>query len=138
MAEPLKARARELVDAKTDYEEKRIAFEQAKRDFRRIEADLWHYLDEELGVKTITLELGEPHGTIQLQRRETIKGRIIDPEKAVAALREAGLGEAVLKDVPQIRQKVLNDHVRAALKSKAKLPEGVDFIPTRGITVSKR
>jgi hypothetical protein len=134
----LKGKAAELIELKREKDRLKIAFEDAKRAYTAAERDLWHHLDEDLGVKTITLELGEPHGTIQLQRRETIKGRVIDDEAAVAALREMGLGEAVLKDIPQVRQKVLNEHVRDILKSGGDLPEGVDFVPTRYISVSKR
>jgi hypothetical protein len=134
----LKQKARELLDLKAEHERARIAYENAKREHKAAEAEFWHELDEDLGVKTVTLELGEPHGTVALGRRETVKGRVIDAETAVKALRAAGLGEAVLKDIPQVRQKVLNEHVRDLLKSGAQLPEGVDFMTTRYIQVTKK
>lgn len=135
----LKAKARELLELKEDHARKKAASEAATREFREAEADFWNELDEELGVKTVTLELGPPHGTVTLGRRETIKGRVIDEDKAIPALRAMGLGDAVLKATPQIRQKVLNEHVRDILKSATgKLPEGVDFAKTRYIQVTKK
>lgn len=135
----LKAKARELLDLKAEHERHRIAYENAKREHRAAEAEFWHELDEELGVKTVTLELGDPHGTVALGRRETVKGRIIDEETAIKSLREAGLADGILKDVPQVRQKVLNEHVRDILKSSTgTLPEGVDFTTTRYIQVTKK
>lgn len=135
----LKAKARELLELKDEHGRKKAASEAATRRFREAEADFWDVLDDELGVKTVTLELGAPHGTVTLGRRETIKGRVIDEDKAIEALRKMGLDDAVLKPVPQVRQKVLNEHVRDILKSATgKLPEGVDFIKTRYIQVTKK
>lgn len=137
MASELPQRARRLIEAKDKYEAEKLAFEDAKRKYRALEAEFWQHLDEDLGVTTLTLELGEPFGKVQLQKRETIKARVIDAETAADSITAAGLGDAILQDVPGVRQKVLNEHVRDWLKSGADLPEGIDFTATRYVSVTR-
>ncbi len=134
----LKAKARELLELKEKHSRLKAESEKATREFREVEADFWDELDES-GLRGAPLDLGEPYGSVTLTRRETIKGRVIDEETAIESLKDMGLSDAVLKPIPQVRQKVLNEHVRDILKSATgKLPDGVDFVKTRYIQVTKK
>lgn len=129
-------KARRLVDLKDRKAKLEREAEAAAQEYREAEADFWMDL-EEGGAKTITLELGEPYGTVQFQRRETITGRVLNDEAASEALEAMGLGEAVLGP-RKVRQKVLSEHVRDWLQSGQPLPEGVDFSARRYVTVTRK
>lgn len=135
----LDTRARELVDLKDQMNADRIKAENSEKAYREAERDLWLDLEEEFGkVSTVTLDLGEDYGEVQLQRRETITATVYNEAELVAALREEGLEEAYDEDVPKLRKKVLNQIARNRAKSGQGLPKGLDFHPRRYIAVSKK
>lgn len=135
----LDSRARELVDAKNDFERKALTAKTAEDRYRALERELWIDLQEEFGkVTTVTLDLGEGYGSIQLQRRETITASILNRAEAAEALLEEGLEEAVETDAPGLRKRVVNQIVRNRLKAGQPLPKGLDFHPRRYIAVTKK
>lgn len=106
-----------------------------REDANELERELWDRLDEDASP-TVTLDLGEPHGRVQFQRRETIRTKIIDKEAAAKALRAEG-HEYMLEPVG-FRKRPLNQEIRERLKSGRQLPEGVDYSRTRYVTISRR
>lgn len=138
MSERIDSRARRLVDLKDEKNKLEKEAERAARAYAEDEREFWAELADELGdIKTVTLDLGEGYGTVQLQRRETITARIVDKEAAVVSLEEAGLGPGML-GVPEIRKRALNEEVRDRLQRGEALPEGVDFNARRYITVTRK
>ena len=138
MSERIDSRARRLVDLKDEKNRLEKDADRAARAYADEEQAFWMELADELGdIKTVTLDLGEGYGTIQLQRRETITARIVDKEAAVGALEAAGLGPGML-GVPEIRKRALNEEVRDRLQRGEALPDGVDFNARRYITVTRK
>jgi hypothetical protein len=138
MSERIDSRARRLVDLKDEKNRLEKDAERAARAYSEEEQAFWMELSDELGdIKTVTLDLGEGYGTVQLQRRETITARIVDKEAAVESLEAAGLGQGML-GVPEIRKRALNEEVRDRLQRGEALPDGVDFNARRYITVTRK
>lgn len=138
MSERIDSRARRLVDLKDEKNWKEKEAERASKAYADEEREFWSELADELGdIKTVTLDLGDGYGTVQLQRRETITARIVDKEAAVVSLEAAGLGPGML-GVPEIRKRALNEEVRDRLQRGEALPEGVDFNARRYITVTRK
>lgn len=138
MSERIDGRARRLVDLKDEKNWKEKEADQAARAYAEEEQAFWMELADELGdIKTVTLDLGEGYGTVQLQRRETITARIVDKETAVESLEAAGLGQGML-GAPEIRKRALNEEVRDRLQRGEALPDGVDFNARRYITVTRK
>jgi len=138
VSERIDSRARRLVDLKDEKNRLEKDADRAARAYADEEQAFWMELADELGdIKTVTLDLGEGYGTIQLQRRETITARIVDKEAAVGALEAAGLGPGML-GVPEIRKRALNEEVRDRLQRGEALPDGVDFNARRYITVTRK
>lgn len=139
MSERLDTLGRRLVDAKDEYARLSKAADAASARMRAVEADFWEAA-EEANMKTVPLQLGEGYGDVTFTRRETITGRVLGgfEHEAAEALRAMGVAGAILDDRPAVRKKVLNEHVRDWLKQGMPLPAGVDFVATRGVTVTKK
>jgi hypothetical protein len=133
--ERLTTQARRYLEA----EDKAVALEAeagiARKAADELEREFWERLDED-ATPTVTLELGDPHGRVQFQRRETIRTRIIDKDAAAKAIREAGY-DYMLEPVG-FRKRPLNQHVRECLRSGAELFDGVDFSRTKYVQISRR
>jgi hypothetical protein len=126
-----------------DYVRKREAYEKANAEKKRLEEQrnaaqdaFWEALEDQ-GMKSTTLDLGPGFGEIQFQRRETIKGIVKDPSAAAAAIREEGLADELLGE-QKVRQKVLSEYVRDWIASGQSLPEGIDFTPTRYVSITRK
>lgn len=130
-----KAKARRLVDLKKRKNAAEKDAKAADKAYRKAERDFWIDL-EESDMTTFPIDLGEGYGKITFQRRETNRGVILDPARAEEALTAMGLDDAILAETHNIRQKVLNEHVRDWIKSGAQLPEGIDFSTSRYVTVT--
>lgn len=122
-------RAAELIAARENHDVLKKAFEDAAAEYRRIEADFWQDMEDE-GLKTLTLDIPGV-GTVNLQRRETLRASVLDKE-----ILAANVGEEFREQ--GFRQKALNELVRDRLASGEPLPEGLDFFSTRRVAVSKR
>lgn len=134
MAERQATRARRLVDLRRKRDATAKAASTAEKKYDEAEKDFWESLDDE-EQSSVTLELGDGYGKVQLVRRETVTARVIDEDAAVAALEDEGLAEGFLGG-PKIRKKALNEHVRDLLQSQQALPDGVDFNARRYIAIT--
>lgn len=128
--------ARIVVDKREAKDEAVAAEKLAKKEYASAEADFWETMDD-LGLTTFTADLGDGYGKVQIQRRETVRGIVIDKEAAVAALREMGLDEGLL-GTPEIGQAALSEHARDWLASGQQFPEGIDFTKRRYIALSRK
>jgi hypothetical protein len=132
----LDTEARKLLDLRDDFNQKKLAADQAKakaEDQQHVVFDLMRSLNQKTSG---TLELGPGYGDVQLGRRETIRGRIYDLDAALDAFdNEARTDEMTKVDV---RKKVLNDFVKERLETGQPLPPGVDFTRTPFIQVTRK
>lgn len=136
MSDRLDTLARYLITRRKAYEEAKKKTDKLEKEYKETQADFWETLDDQ-GMTTFTADLGPGFGKIQFQKRETIRGVVKDPEKAAASLKEAGL-DAELLGAPKVHQRALSEHVRDWLQSGQALPEGIDFNPTRYVSVTRK
>jgi hypothetical protein len=133
LSDRLDTLARRLVDARRVKDETAAAEKKAKEAYAEIEAEFWQTVDD-MGVKTVTLDLGEGYGKAQFQRRETITASAFNPEAAERAIKAMGLEDELLGP-RATRQKVLSEYVRDWLASGQELPEGVEPRVRRYISI---
>lgn len=127
--------ARRLVERKDQLELAKAAAKTAQEDFDKAQAEFWEMLDDE-AMPTVTLDLGEPYGRVQFQKRQTIRSRIIDKDQAAESLRAAGQ-EYMLEPVG-FRKRPLNQFVSECLRTGDKIPPGVGFSRTPFVTITRR
>jgi hypothetical protein len=108
----------------------------AKRHKDELEDELWFELERAKLPNPTFEDCPRPGLTLQLQRRETRRARILDYEAAAAALRDMGLDDEILEDQRKVRQQRLNQEVNERLENGDELPAGVDFTSTRFVSVS--
>lgn len=136
MSERTDTLSRRLVSKREARDKAKAEYEVLKDEYREVEQAIWEYMDDQ-GMTTMTLDLGTGYGKVQFQKRETIRGIIKDPEKAAETLTEMGLDDALL-GARSVRQKALSEHVRDWLAAGQKIPEGLDFNPTRYVSISRK
>jgi hypothetical protein len=136
MSERIDTLARALVTRRDKRDQLKRDYDNAKADFEGVQADIWEHMEEQK-ITTLTLDLGEGFGKVQFQKRETIRGIIKDPDKAVKSIEAAGLGDALLGE-RRIIQKALSENMRDWLASGQQIPEGLDFNPTRYVSISRK
>lgn len=95
-----------------------------------------HDMMEAAGDVSVTKDLGPGYGRVQLGRRKTIFGRVIDSEIALESLEKEGYGPEMAKT--EIRKGPLNELIRTRLETGEALPAGVDFSETRYVQVTRR
>lgn len=132
---PFKERVKRLVELRTERDEKKEALKTAEKNYRDFEAELWDDL-EETGIKgSIAFDFGGELGEIRIHSNETFYGRIIDEEKALEYLENAGLVDSHTEQ--KFAAKRLNELVRQWREDEATFPEGIDFRAQRYITISQ-
>jgi hypothetical protein len=134
-------RLRRLMELREAKDEAEKAAKEAAKDFREAEADLFEILtDPDTGdVRRIPpVDLGEPFGRVAFQARETFYGRVIPgmEQDALDYFRE----QHTLDEHTEIKfsKKRLNELVRERIEDNGQMPPGVDFYPSRGVTITRQ
>lgn len=131
----LPSEARKLVDRrkKNDEAQKKAAETKEALDKQQ---RVVHDLLESQEMPTVTLDLGPGYGRWQLGKRSTIYGRVIDVDTAIAALKEDGYGDEMVKS--ELRKGALNEMIRTKLENGEPLPDGVDYSETKYVQMTRR
>lgn len=143
----MQAKLRRLIDARVDRDEKKKAAEEAEREFREIEAEVYDAftgededdLDGDSGIKgTLKVDLGEPYGTVAFRTRRTPYGRVIPgkEEELLKYLEQRALVDEFTQ--PKFSKKRLNEMARDADEQGIELPPGMDFYINRGMTITRQ
>jgi len=106
----------------------------ATNEYRAAEQDVLDRMDE-LGLKTLTVELPGVGSVRFTKRKPTIYGRITDLDAAMEAFSESGRADELFS--PKVAASRLNEFVRECLEQGQPLPPGVDFYERPGVTVSR-
>lgn len=136
MSERRDTMARTLIDKRKAKDEAEAKADAAKRAYKQVEQEFWADMAEE-GMTTFTSDLGPGYGKVQFQKRQTVRGIILDKDKAAESLREEGLDDGLL-GAPEIRKAALNEHVRDLVAAGQPLPEGIDFSDTKYVSISRK
>jgi hypothetical protein len=136
VSERIDTLARALVTRREARDKAKNEHDRAKDAFEETQQAIWEHMEEH-GMTTMTLDLGTGFGKVQFQKRETVRGIVKDPEKAVASIKDLGLDDALLG--PQkIQQRALSENMRDWIASGQPIPEGLDFNPTRYVSISRK
>jgi hypothetical protein len=127
---------RRLVELREKRDQTKTAADNAEKQYRVYETELFDELEEGPGEGTRRFDLGAPHGVVAFTPRETRFGRLLDADKAIEYFEETDLVEEMTK--PGIEKRKLNEWVRELLEQGKPMPPGVDFYVNRGITISKK
>lgn len=135
--EASKAKLRRFMDARRKRDEEAAAAKESEDDYRELEAEIY---DDFLksGVKgSVSVDLGEPYGTVRFQGRETYFGRIIDKEAALEYFEQRALVDEMT--TPQISKKRLNELINTIMESDDNtMPPGIDYFARRGMTITQQ
>ena len=136
------SRLRRLMELREAKDEAEKAAKTAAAAFREAEAELYEILtDPDTGdIRRIPpVDLGEPFGRVAFQARETYYGRIIPgkEQEAMEYFRERHVLDEFTE--PKFAKKRLNELVRERLEdADGRMPPGVDFYPSRGVTITRQ
>lgn len=130
---------RRLMELRTNRDDLVKQADQAKRDYKEAELDLFEKLtDPETGaVRRIPpVDLGPPFGRVAFQARETHYGRIIDEAEAREFFEQHGMRDCLT--APKFVKKRLNEIARDVIEQAADPPPGFDWYTDRGVTVTRQ
>lgn len=131
----IEKKLRRYFELRDRRDETKTAAENAEKEYREYEQEIWQELAESPLEGAIRVNLGEDIGTITFTPKETPFGRIIDKEKAMQAFEEMGRKEELIAGT--IQKGRLNEYVRECLENGNSLPEGVDFYTQRRVSISQ-
>ena len=137
-----KRKMRQLLDARDDYAQKDAAAKAAKSTLDEIEADvadMFGEVDEQgkrLVTGTVSINLGEPYGTVKFRLRETPYASVTDEDALMDYYENRGMLDDVAT-APKLVKKALNGEVREILDNDGKFPPGLTYYMDRGMTITR-
>lgn len=127
--------AREVMAANADYDIKYKA--KVKAENRKAQAE--RELHEELlksKLPSVTIELGEPYGTMEFRRSNKTSASVFDKEAAIKFFTENHMLDAYVEGT--VRKAPINQLVREWNETGKELPPGVEPRVTKFVTKTKR
>jgi hypothetical protein len=134
ISEESKAQLRRLMELRQVRDDRKTALKTAEEEYRDAEADTFEALEGIEGA--IKIDLGDPWGTVAFHQRETFFARVIDEEAAASHYKSRGRSEEAF--TPKFRMAVLNEDVRDAREQGTDPPPGIDWVPRRGVTITRQ
>lgn len=127
---------RRLMEARQKRDAAEVDFENAKKDYREIEAELHEALTSGPMDRLNNVDLGPPWGKVSFHAKTTTYGRIVDEEKAHDYFEERAMLDDVSK--PKFVKQRVNEIVRELDESDQPMPPGVDYYKRRYIQVTQQ
>lgn len=131
----------QLAEMLTSFYEKKDAHHRLKaesdaatNEYRAAEQDVLDKM-EELGLKTLTVDLPTVGSVRFTRRKPTVYGRITDIDAAIESFENSGRVDELFHS--KVSSARLNEFVRECLEQGQPLPAGVDFYERPGVTVSR-
>lgn len=131
----LETRAREVIDARAEYDAAYKEKAKTEKVKKRVEAEFNEDL-KKAKVEGCTLDLGTGYGKVQFNREQKVNSSVFDEAAAIAYFEEQGLSLGYVEG--KVRRKPLNQLVREALENGQELPPGVEPRVTKYVKVTKR
>lgn len=128
----LTGRVRRLVELRARRDETKLASDKAKAEFEQFQAEFFEEYEKSPLKGSVKVDVGG--STVQIVPRKTKYARILDRDKAVEALRKAGLLKSVQKE--DFRMGRLHEIVRQSIESKQPIPDGLDFYTKEYFTIT--
>jgi hypothetical protein len=131
-----KAKFQRLLELREARDIDKAKSKKSEAEYREAEAELFAEL-EEAGIRgRLEFDFGGDLGVAKFQRRSTIYGRIVNKQAALESLKAMGLDDVIYEEA--VREGRLNEKVREWLETKAEIPEGIDYYPREGISISRK
>lgn len=131
-----KAKFRRLMEARIKRDNDKAAAKKSEADYRELEAEVWEELEAAMASKTLPVDLGEPYGLVKFRASETIYAKVIDQDRAMEHYENRAMVEQV--QAPKFVMARLNEEVRELHDQGKPMPPGLDFSPTRYITITQQ
>lgn len=80
-------------------------------------------------------DLKRVYGKVRVERRERRDARVYDLDALAEWAQRTGRMEFIK---PAVRKRALNEHVRTAMETKQPLPDGVDFVTKRYVSITRK
>lgn len=136
ISEAAKSKLRRLLELRQDKDVAEQAFNSAKAAFRELEAEVVDQMEEDGVEGTLKVDLGAPWGVVAFRTRETIYARVVDEHAALKWFEERMMVDEV--SVPKWAKGRLNAIVREHREQGLPLPPGLDYLPNRGVTITRQ
>lgn len=127
---------RRLMELRAKRDETKAAADQAEKEYREGEADVYEALADGPMDRLNNIDLGEPWGKVSFHAKETIYGRIIDEDAALEYFEQRAMADEVTK--PKFSMARINEVVRDAVEQGESLPQGLDFYPRRFVQITRK
>lgn len=127
---------RRLIEVREKRDISKATAERDEKEYRAIEAEVIDALEESPLEPPYKVDFGEPYGVVRFSPRETIYGRVIDKEAALDYFEQRALMDELTE--PKIAMARLNEIVRELHEQGEAMPDGVDFVPRRYITITRQ
>ena len=134
------AKVRRFMEAREERDADAAKAKASEKTYRELEAEVWEDLAppaeaEDQKLHAHKVPLGAPWGTVTFEPRETIYGRIIDPEAAQEHYEQRALIDEFV--APKFVMGRINEEVRAAHENGGNLPPGTDFYAKRFVAIRR-
>jgi hypothetical protein len=127
---------RRLMEAREKRDTSKAAAENAEKDYRELESELWEEIAESPVEGSIKIDLGEPYGKVTFGVRETYYGRVLDADAALEYFEQTARVDEFTQ--PKIVPARVNELVREKIESgEMDMPDGIDFYARRYIAISR-
>lgn len=136
ISEEALTKLRRLMEAREKRDVSKKEAERAEKDYREIEAEVHEELADGPVDRLNNIDLGPPWGKVSFHAKETIYGRVIDPEAAL----EHFEGRAMVDEMtnPKFVMARVSEVVREAKEAGENMPPGLDYYPKRYIQITKQ
>lgn len=131
-----KAKLRQLLEARQQYDEARAAEQAAKKAKDEIELEVFDRFEDSGQMGTLKVDLGEPWGVVSFRTRETYFAQIVDQDEVQEFYEQRAMMDEV--SAPKFVMKRLNEDVRQAIELGQPLPPGLSYYASRGMTVTRQ
>jgi hypothetical protein len=131
----LATKLRRFIETRESRDEAAATAKRLEEEYRQEEAELWDALEDSPMLPPYKVDLGEPHGIVTFQNKETYYGRIIDEEKAQEYLEQTAQVDEFSK--PKFVMARVHELVRSKLEAQESPPDGFDFYAKRYISISR-
>lgn len=127
---------RRLMEVRVRRDEAKKAYEDAEKEYRGFEADVWEELNDNPVQGTLKVDLGEPYGVVSFYPNETYYARIIDADAALEYFEDRAMLDEMTE--PKIVMKRANEVVREIIEQAGSMPPGLDFYPRRNVRITRQ
>lgn len=136
IGQDIASKLRRLMEVRQARDEAKVAAENAEKEYREYEADVWEAIEDSPITGNLKVDLGPPFGTVSFRTNETYYGRVIDKEAALDYFEQRALMDEVTQ--PKIVMARVNEIVNEHREQGKTPPAGLDWYAKRYVTITRQ